>query len=163
MFVCLRFKKHNEPRPSSIAYLRLFFNSPTFPYLSSLSLFIFRKYRVGERAGTVAERARVPVCLCVSMCPYMCACVRASVRQTERERANRKREGEREKGGAEGAEENSTSSTVEFQEGWRRESRPCVSVSLYVYALTCAHVWVAESEGEGSWEGGAATVGRHLP
>lgn len=95
----------------------------------------------------------------------MRACVRASVRQTERARANGKREGEREKGGGVGGEENSTSSTVEFQEGegWRRESRACVSVSLYVYALTCAHVWVAVSEGEGSWEGGAATVGRHLP
>lgn len=94
---------------------------------------------------------------------YVRVCTSERKTERERERANRKREGEREKGGAEGAEENSTSSTVEFQEGWRRESRPCVSVSLYVYALTCAHVWVAESEGEGSWEGGAATVGRHLP
>lgn len=95
----------------------------------------------------------------------MYARVCTSERKTDKERANRKREGEREKGGGEAGEENSTSSTVEFQEGkgWRRGTRACVSVSLHVYALTCAHVWVAESEGEGSWEGGAATVGRHLP
>ena len=50
----------NSPLLSSIAYLLGFFNGRTFPYLSSLSLFIFRKYPeyCEAEAETVTKRER---------------------------------------------------------------------------------------------------------
>ena len=93
LFVCLRFKKHNELPAAGLSspISSVFFNSRMFPYLSPLSLFIFRKYPeyCEQNRNSNRERKRERVCVYIYIYIYLYA--QSREREKEREGGEERR------------------------------------------------------------------------